>query len=111
MFYNNVTRSILLLMVIGALINALSSALGIGCFNIGATLIKFFQIIEILGKFLLLPVIFHTNLHNLLFSLFSLADLINLDPSMIVKQKQIDLLEENRFWNKLTDYSVRKNVL
>ncbi len=109
--YNNFTKTSLLVLMIGSVISAVSTNLGFGCFNVGATLIKFFQIIEILGKFLLLPVIFHKNLNDLLFSLFSLAELVNLDPYMVVKQKQEDLLEDNRYWNKLSQNSVKKNVL
>lgn len=81
------------------------------CFNIGTGFIKFFQIIEILGKFLFLPVHFNEELRDVLYSINELGEVVQLHPRLIVNRKKMELFEQNRFWYKLSTYGEYKNVL
>jgi hypothetical protein len=82
-----------------------------GCLNIGTGFIKFFQVIEILGKFLFLPVTFNNTLRNVLFSINKLGEIVNLDPGLMVKESLEEQFEQNRYWFKLSIFKEYKNVL
>ena len=75
--------------------------------NFGSAMIKMFQIIEILGKLLYLPVYFQGLLLNVLYSVEQLSSLVSLPSDLIFAN---DRAQKNRYWTKFTIYQNQENV-
>jgi hypothetical protein len=108
---NNVTQGIILTILITSMIAQISSTLNYRCFNFGNGFIKFFLIIEIMGAFLFLPVRFNQDLRDVLFSIHQLGEVVQLRSSFLVQSRTQDQAEQNRYWGKLSQYGVDKNIL
>lgn len=108
---NSYTKAVLISILITAFIGQGATAMRFYCLNIGTGFVKFFQIIEILGKFLFIPVSFNKELRDLLYSINNLGEVIELPPTFIIKKKKQQQIEQNRYWYKLTHYGEYKNIL
>jgi hypothetical protein len=67
--YNAYSKSVVSSILVTGFIAQAAAALNFQCFNIGTGFIKFFQILEILGKFFYVPVQFNDELENVLYSI------------------------------------------
>lgn len=85
---NSYTKAVLISILITAFIGQGATAMRFYCLNIGTGFVKFFQIIEILGKFLFIPVSFNKELRDLLYSINNLGEVIELPPTFIIKKKK-----------------------
>ena len=75
--------------------------------NLGSALIKMFQIIEILGKLLYLPIYFQGFLLNVLYSVEQLGSLVSLPSDLIFST---DGAQKNRYWMKFSIYENEENI-
>ena len=107
---NGVTQGIVGSLVVAGVVGYTSSILNVGCFNPGVGFIKFFQIIEILGRFLFIPVVFDPDLHDVLFGINELGEFVDFDHDILVKTPTIELKGQYRYWFKLTIYNEWKNI-
>ena len=87
-----------------------SSLMNIGCFNPGVGFIKFFQIIETLGRLLFIPIVFNSDLHDVLYGINELGEFVNLDHDVIIKTPVAELKDQHRYWYKMSIYREWKNI-
>jgi len=79
--------------------------------NFGSAFIKLFQIIEILGKFLFLPIWYKGLLLDIIYSVAQIGELIELDADFIIKTDSVTGGTKDRYWTKFTVYEEYSNVL
>jgi hypothetical protein len=72
--------------VMVAMIGALGSGVSVGCLNIGSAFLKLFMIIEVIGKFLYLPIWYKGALLDTLYSINVLGELVELNPDTFISQ-------------------------
>ena len=76
--------------------------------NLGPAFIKFFQIIELLGKLYFTPVVYSALLSFFLENIFSLSDIITLPPDILVASVPTDY---NGYFGKLTESAQPRHIL
>ena len=76
--------------------------------NVGPAFIKFFQIVEILGKLYFTPIKYSNLLDYFLSTIYGFSDLIQMPISFILGQ---DPREETASIGKLTKNSIPRNIL
>jgi hypothetical protein len=108
---NKWTKSLIYTILVTGFIGRMSRALKCQCLNFGVGFIKFFQIIEILSKFLLIPVIYQRDLAGLLNTINDLGEVYNMDPHFFDSTSQEDQIEHNRFFYKMSIYGEYKNSI
>ena len=94
-----------------ALIGSLGLIFGVcfaSCLPIGVKFLKFFQIVEIMGKLIFVPVEYKGTLLRALEFLAALGELIEVDKTILVRSTKIFNM---RTWGKMTSYREPKNVL
>lgn len=96
-------------MVALGVVGAASGFCSLGFLNIGSALIKLFIIIELLGKFLHLPIWYKGTLLEILYTLSQFADLVNVNADALVETDKKEI--QSRYWTKFTVYSDHKSVL
>ena len=74
----------------------------------GPAFIKFFQIIEVLGKLYFTPVVYSALLSLFLGTIFGLSDLITLPPDVLIKSEVAD---HQLYFGKLTDLAQPRHIL
>lgn len=84
-----------------------SSVFSLAAMKLGAALIKMFQIIEILGRFLYFPIYFQGLLLNVLYSVDQLSSLVSLPSDLIFSSEGA---QKSRYWMKFTIYETMENV-
>lgn len=94
-----------------AAFGGVGGACSVGFLNFGAAMIKMFQIIEIIGKFLYLPIWYKGLLLEVLFSVAQLGDLVEIGPDSIVSSSESYSGRKERYWTKFTVYKEYNNVL
>ena len=76
--------------------------------NFAFGLIKLFQIIEIMGKFYFTPVVFSPLMKYFLALIFGISEVINVDPSFIIKHTKV---KSNPWLGKLSSLKQEKYML
>lgn len=107
---NPVTKGVIGAVIIVGIIGNISTIMNVGCFNPGVGFIKFFQIIEVFGRFLFIPVVFNQQLHDVLYGINELGEFVNFESDILVKTQQSLLKGQFRYWFKLTIYNEWKNI-
>lgn len=88
-------------------VSGVSSVCSVAMMNLGSALIKMFQIIEVLGKLLYLPIYFQGILLQVLYAVEQLSSLVTLPPNLILKSQDPN---KSKYQMKFTIYKNQENV-
>lgn len=88
-----------------------SGAFSVGCMNISAAFIKLFQVIEIMSKFIYLPVWYKGLVLEVFYAFSQIGELINANPEYLAKTEDEFHGLKARYWTKFTLYGEYNNIL
>lgn len=82
------SRVLMISIAIIAVIGSVGGGCSLGFLNIGGAMMKLFMIIEVIGKFLYLPIWYKGLLLETLYSISILGDLVELNPDTFVSTSE-----------------------